>query len=53
MWQCLTIEEEVDRIREKKMIREENRLKPEHLDILQQRKKQAQKYKQTIENEQK
>jgi|TARA_Y100000361_G_scaffold141582_1_gene146779 hypothetical protein len=53
MWQCMTIEEEIDRIREKKMIREENRLKPEHLDTLRQRKKEAKDYKETIENEQK
>ena len=49
----MTIEEEVDRIREKKMIREENRLKPEHLDSLRERIQQAKDYKKTIENEQK
>lgn len=52
MWQCNTIEEEIDRIREKKMVREANRLDPDHLDSLRQRKKEAKDYKDSIENEQ-
>ena len=53
MWQCMTVDEEIARIRTKKMEREINRLDPEHLDTLRQRKKEAKNYKESIENEQK
>jgi hypothetical protein len=53
MWQCMTVDEEIARIRTKKMEREIKRLDPEHLDSLRQRKKEAKNYKESIENEQK
>ena len=53
MWQCMTVDEEIARIRTKKMEREINRLNPEHLDTLRKRKKEAKDYKESIENEQK
>jgi hypothetical protein len=53
MWQCMTVDEEIARIRTKKMQREINRLNPEHLDTLRKRKKEAKDYKESIENEQK
>ena len=53
MWQCMTVGEEISRIRSKKMTREINRLDPKHLDTLRQRKKEAKDYKESIENEQK
>jgi hypothetical protein len=53
MWQCMTVDEEIARIRSKKMQREINRLDPEHLDTLRKRKKEAKDYKESIENEQK
>ena len=53
MWQCMTVDEEIARIRTKKMQREINRLDENHLDTLRQRKKEAKDYKESIENEQK
>ena len=53
MWQCLTVDEEIARIRTKKMQREINRLDPEHIAQLKARKMEAKKYKKSIENEQK
>ena len=49
----MTVDEEIARIRTKKMEREINRLNPEHLDTLRKRKKEAKDYKESIENEQK
>tara|TARA_Y100001973_G_scaffold58957_1_gene86803 strand:- start:394 stop:1275 length:882 start_codon:yes stop_codon:yes gene_type:complete len=53
MWQCMTVDEEIARIRSKKMQREINRIDPDHLDSLRQRKKEAKNYKESIENENK
>tara|TARA_R110002020_G_scaffold99536_1_gene236053 strand:+ start:1381 stop:2262 length:882 start_codon:yes stop_codon:yes gene_type:complete len=53
MWQCMEVEEEIDRIRKVKMQREIKRNDPKHIEKLKQRKKEAKHYKNTIENEQK
>ena len=53
MWQCMTVDEEISRIRTKKMQREINRVDPEHIKKLKARKMQAKEYKTSIENEQK
>jgi hypothetical protein len=53
MWQCMEVEEEIDRIRKVKMKREIKRNDPNHIEELKQRKREARHYKNTIENEQK
>ena len=53
MWECQTIDEEITRIRSKKMQREINRLDPDHLKKLEKRLVQAIDYKKRVENEQK
>jgi hypothetical protein len=50
MWQCLGIDEEIDRIRKSKMEREIKRISPEHIEKLQQKSKEAKNYKHQIEN---
>ena len=47
-----TIDEELIRIREKKAIREKNRINPEHIKSLYKRKEEATKYKNQIEKQQ-
>jgi hypothetical protein len=52
MWLCNTIDEELIRIREKKAMREKNRINPEHIKSLYKRKEEATKYKNQIEKQQ-
>jgi hypothetical protein len=49
MWQCLEINEEVERIRAVKMKREKKRIDPEHLKDLEKRYVEAKNYKKDIE----
>ena len=49
MWQCLTVDEEIARIRTKKMQREINRLDPEHLKKLEKRVVEARDYRKKVE----
>ena len=52
MWHCDTIDEELIRIRKKKLIREKNRINPEHIKTLRKRQDEALNYKKQIEKQQ-